>query len=73
MPTKTITISTFYAATIKDMANNLKGEEALENLAIMLNDTADEHMRGMAVESVLKFYANARVLAGYINDCFNLE
>lgn len=73
MQTKTITISTYFASTIKDIANNLGGEQALENLAVMLNDTADEHMRGMAVESVLKFYANARILAGIINDCIKIE
>ena len=73
MQTKTVTISLFDAATIKDIANSLKGEDALEDLSIMLHDPEDEQLRGIALESVLKFYANARTLTRVINDHIKIE
>lgn len=73
MQTKTITLSLFDAANIKGMANSLCGEDALEDLSVMLHDAEDEQLRGMAVESILKFYANARTLTRVINDCIKIE
>ena len=71
--TKAISLSVSEASNIIDLANGLKGEEALEDISLMLFDTSDEQMRGMALESVLKFYANARVLTKVINRTLKLH
>ena len=71
--TKAISLSVSEASNIIDLANDLKGEEALEDISLMLFDTSDEQMRGMALESILKFYANARVLTKVINKTIKLH
>ena len=65
--TKAISLSVYDAANIIDLANNLQGEEALEDISLMLFDLEDENMRGMALESILKFYANVRILTKAIH------
>ena len=65
--TKAISMSVYDASYIVDLANDLHGEEALEDISLMLFDTTDEQMRGIALESILKFYANVRVLTKAIN------
>ena len=65
--TKAISLSVYDASNIVDLANDLHGEEALEDISLMLFDTSDEQMRGIALESILKFYANVRVLTKAIN------
>ena len=65
--TKAISLSVYDAANIIDLANDLQGEEALEDISLMLFDLEDENMRGMALESILKFYANVRILTKAIH------
>ena len=65
--TKAISLSVYDAANIIDLANDLHGEEALEDISLMLFDLEDENMRGMALESILKFYANVRILTKAIH------
>lgn len=67
MPTKTITIPAIIAANIVDMANDLRGETALEDYGIMISDPSDEQLRGISHESLLRFYVNAKTLTRYIN------
>lgn len=71
--TKAIYLSFLDASNIVDLANDLQGEEALEDLSLMLFDTEDEQMRGMALESILKFYANVRTLTKTINRTLKLD
>lgn len=71
--TKAISLSVLDASNIVDLANDLQGEEALEDLSLMLFDTTDEQMRGMALESILKFYANVRTLTKTINRTLKLD
>lgn len=65
--TKAISLSALDAANLINLANDLNGEEALEDVSLMLFDLQDETMRGMALESLLKFYANVRLLTKAIN------
>ena len=65
--TKAISLSVYDAANIIDLANDLHGEEALEDVSLMLFDLEDENMRGMALESILKFYVNVRILTKAIH------
>lgn len=65
--TKAISLSVSDANNILNLANDLNGEEALEDVSLMLFDLEDETMRGMALESILKFYANVRLLTKAIN------
>lgn len=71
--TKAISLSVLDASNIVDLANDLQGEEALEDLSLMLFDTSDEQMRGMALESILKFYASVRILTKAINRTLKLD
>ena len=66
--TKAISLSVFDASNIVCLANDLHGEEALENVSLLLFDTSDEQMRGIALESILKFYASVRLLTKSINE-----
>jgi len=70
--TKTITIQTIDASNIIDLANNLRGEDALEDLSILLSDPDDEQLKAITLESILRFYGNARVLTRVINDCIRI-
>ena len=65
--TTAIALSVSDANNILTLANDLNGEEALEDVSLMLFDLNDEAMRGMALESILKFYANVRLLTKAIN------
>lgn len=71
--TKAISLSLFDASNIIDLANDLHGEEAIEDVSLMLSDINDEQMRGIALESILKFYANARILTKAINNALKTE
>lgn len=68
----TISLSLFDASNIIELANNLNGEEALENVSLSLIDSSDEQAKGLALESLLKFYANARLLTKSLNHFIKL-
>ena len=70
--TKAISLSVYDASNIIDLANDLKAEEALEDISLMLLNTNDEQMKGMALESLLKFYANVRVLTRAIKNSIKI-
>jgi hypothetical protein len=70
--TKVISLSLFDASHIIELANNLNGEEALENVSLLLIDSSDEQAKGMALESLLKFYANVRLLTKSLNHFIKL-
>lgn len=69
----TISLSVFDASNIVCLANDLHGEEALENISLMLFDSSDEQMRGLALESILKFYASVRLLTKSINEAIKFD
>ena len=71
--TKAISLSVYDALNIVNLANELDGEEALEDISLMLFDLSDEQMRGMALESILKFYASVRILTKAINRTLKLD
>lgn len=71
--TKAISLSVFDASNIIDLANDLHGEEALEDVSLMLSDFTDEQMRGIALESLMKFYANVRILTKAINNALKID
>ena len=71
--TKAISLSVFDASNIVCLANDLHGEEALENISLMLFDSSDEQMRGLALESILKFYASVRLLTKSINEAIKFD
>lgn len=71
--TKAISLSVYDVSNIVDLANDLHAEEALEDVSLMLFDTSDEQMRGMALESILKFYASVRILTKTINRTLKLD
>lgn len=73
MKTNTITITAYDAANILDLANNLKGEAAMEEYGIMLSDPSDEQLRGLSHEALLRFYANVRTLVRMINMQLDIE
>jgi len=64
---KTISLPELEFFNIVDLVNDLQGESALEDFALFLGDTSDEQLRGMAAESLLKFYANTRTVTALIN------
>ena len=68
---KTISVSKLEAINILDLVNDLGGETAIEEFSIFLGDTSDEQLRGMAAESILRFYANTRILASLLTRLFN--
>lgn len=70
--TKAISLSVFDAANIVDLANDLQGEEAIEDVTLLLSDATDEQLRGLALESMLKFYANVRILTKAINKALKI-
>lgn len=71
--TKAISLSVYDALNIVNLANDLDGEEALEDISLMLFDLSDEQMRGIALESILKFYGNVRILTKTINRALKLD
>lgn len=71
MQDNTITIDRFTANTIFYLADSLGGEQALEDFASILHEVEDEQSRGIASESLLKFYANARSLTAVLKQTFN--
>lgn len=71
--TKAISLSVYDALNIVSLANELDGEEALEDISLMLFDLSDEQMRGIALESILKFYGNVRTLTKAINRALKLD
>lgn len=70
--TKAISLSVFDASNIVDLANDLHGEEAIEDVTLLLSDATDEQLRGLALESMLKFYANVRILTKAINKALKI-
>lgn len=63
-----ITLSRYDAQSILDLAQDLHAEQALEDAAFIFNTIGEEDMKGEAARSLLKFYANVRVLVTCLNN-----
>lgn len=67
----TVSIRHEEIAEIMDMANSLKGEEAVEGIIRFIDCPKDSMTGDIALKSIIRFYSNVRYLRELIQDAFN--
>lgn len=62
-----VTVALFDAKYIIDFANELGGEQAIEDCVYLCDTSEDDIAKGCALQSLTTFYANVRNLVRMLN------